>query len=247
MFTFDKNMEYKEIPFYSAKIPQEMNGYKVAFVTDAHAISEEDLTGIVQELNEQKVDLLILGGDFTSSTRVLNQSMQILSKVRARDGIYGVEGNHDSSEQLFAAMELYGIKPLFNNGVKIREHFYLAGIEDYWGLNPNIGQATSGATPGDFVLLISHNPDVTMVQDTTGVDLVLSGHTHGGHITLFGRWAPALTLNDSISDYGQKFMAGWAESRDGVPVYVSRGIGPFEHVPRVFARPEVTLLTLYHE
>ncbi len=104
--------------------------------------------------------------------------------------------------------------------------------------------ATTESKRDDFVLLLAHNPDITMRQDTSNVDLTLSGHTHGGHVTFFGLWAPALTWNTVITDYGQRFMSGWAESRDGTPVYVSRGTGTFERTPRVFARPQVILFTL---
>ena len=76
------------------------------------------------------------------------------------------------------------------------------------------------------------------------VDLALSGHTHGGQAAFLGVWAPALALRKSITDYGQRFMSRWAESRDGVDVYVSNGAGTFSDVPRMFARPQVILLTL---
>jgi predicted MPP superfamily phosphohydrolase len=82
-----------------------------------------------------------------------------------------------------------------------------------------------------------------MIQDTTSVDLILSGHTHGGHVTFLGIWAPELTLRKTITDYGQRFMSGWTESRDDTPVYVSNGTGHVS-VPRIFARPQVILLTL---
>jgi hypothetical protein len=156
-----------------------------------------------------------------------------------------VDGNHDNYRRLFAAMEYYGMQPLPNTGVPIRDGFYLAGVEDYSKRRPDIGKAVAGALPGDFVLLLSHHPDVTMVQDTSAVDLVLCGHTHGGHITFFGLWAPALMPFNRITRYGQRFMGGWSESLDGVPVYVSRGAGSFARVPRVFARPEVVLVTFF--
>jgi len=95
-----------------------------------------------------------------------------------------------------------------------------------------------------LVILAAHNPDIAMQRDTTGCDLILSGHTHGGQITLFGLWAPALSLRNTITDYGQRFMRGWARSRDGVPVYICQGAGTFEYLPRVFARPQVIILEL---
>jgi predicted MPP superfamily phosphohydrolase len=126
--------------------------------------------------------------------------------------------------------------------VRVRQDFYLAGVEDLWNGDPDIPQAIAGSREGDFVLLLAHNPDTTMTQDTTGVDLVLSGHTHGGQVTIFGLWAPLFAIDEGITAYDQRFRSGWSTSRDDVPVYVSNGTG--QYATRVFARPQVIILTL---
>jgi len=240
--TLDRTIEYKEVSFYSAYLPEDMSGYTIALITDTHAVPGEQLREIVQELNGRQIDLLLLGGDFPSAGGAERRTMEILSQVNTTDGIYGVEGNHDNYSMLFLAMSAYDIVPLSNSGVHIREGFFLAGLEDLWNRNPNIAAATADAQPEDFILLLAHNPDVTMRQDTTDIDLILSGHTHGGQITLFGVLAPGVHL---VSRYGQRFLSGWSESRDGTPVYVSNGAG--QYMPRVFARPQVILMTLYSE
>jgi len=221
-----------------------MDGYRIAFVTDIHLEFEGRLQAIVEELNARDIDLLLLGGDFTFASDDLETTMELLSHIVTTDGMFGVEGNHDKYQYLFPAMEAHGITPLSNSGTYIREGFYVAGVEDLWNRSPNIAEATADAGADSFVLLISHNPDVTMTQDTTGVDLILSGHTHGGQLNFFGRISIGLD-SGVISAYGTRFRGGWAQSRDGTPVYVCRGVG--EYYPRVFARPEVTLLTLLHE
>ncbi|HCC35478.1 MAG TPA: metallophosphoesterase, partial [Ruminococcaceae bacterium] len=160
------------------------------------------------------------------------------------DGIYGVEGNHDNHVELFAVMEKYGMVPLSNNGVCVRDGLFVAGVEDLWNREPDVAKATRAADDGDFVLLLSHNPDVTMKQNTDNADLILSGHTHGGYVTLFGLFAPALVWSNDITEYGDDFMSGWAKSRDGTDIYISNGTGYFEATPRVFARPQVILLAL---
>ena len=246
LFTLDKSIEYKEVPFHSAKIPPEMDGYRIAFIIDTHSMSAQELEKVVAKTNEFEPDLLILGGDFASCYETPKSLMEVWTKAVTVDGIYGVEGNHDDYVYLFQDMEYYSIKPLSNSGVRIRDGFYLAGVGDLWNRSPDIAKSIADAGSDDFVLLIAHHPDVTMTQDTTGVDLILSGHTHGGHVTFFGIWAPGLTLGKTVTDYGQRFMSGWAESGDGTPVYVSRGTGNLSNsqVPRVFARPQVILMTL---
>lgn len=242
-FTLDRIVVYNEITFSSQNIPVAMDGYRIAFVTDPHAESGRRLRRVVDELNRRQIDMLLLGGDFTYDSDDLNNTLDLLAQITTTDGIFGIEGNHDNYELLFPAMEARNITPLSNSGVYVRDSFYLAGVEDLWNRNPDVPAAIAGAGANSFVLLLAHNPDVTMIQDTTGVDLVLSGHTHGGQLNLFGIVSIGLDTR-IISEYGQRFKGGWAESRDGTPVYVSRGIG--DYYPRVFARPEVTIITLRH-
>ena len=244
-FTLDRIVEYTEVSFYSPNLPPRLDGYRIAFIVDTHYMSVGRMTGIVDELNQRELDLLVLGGDFAmiAGGMQMRTALEIFSQIETTDGIYGVEGNHDNYRHLFAAMEAHGMMPLSNSGYHVREGIFIAGVHDLWNRSPNVAAAVEGARPDDFVLLISHNPDVAMQQDTTHVDLILSGHTHGGQITFFGLWAPYLTIFNSITDYGQRFRAGWSESRDGTPVYVSRGVG--EYLPRVFARPQVVIITLW--
>ena len=241
--TLDRIIEYSEVLFVSSKVTKAMDGYRIAFVSDIHELSSDALADLVTELNNRHLDLLILGGDYTSNGLRQRQVLQVLSGVATVDGVFGVEGNHDNRQSLAADMEASGVLLLANCGIRVRDGFYLAGVSDYWAHNANIAIATTGASADDFVLLVSHNPDVTMVQSSSSVDLILAGHTHGGHITLFGLFAPAL-LPDNITDYNHRFLGGWSTALDGTPVYVSRGVGKFANVPRVFARPQVVILTL---
>ena len=236
--TLDRIMQYKEITFHSPRWPAALDGYRIAFITDTHHISNSALQRVTDELNTRNIDLLLLGGDFWAHYQ---RTLDILVNVETTDGIFGVEGNHDCHVRLFGAMERHGMVPLSNSGVRVREGFWLAGVEDLWNRNPCIATAVSGAGD-DFILLLSHNPDVTMQQATADIDLILSGHTHAGQIRFFGIWAPYFTFRNTITRYGQRFVSGWTQSRDGVPVYVSNGTG--EYLFRVFARPQVILITL---
>ena len=236
--TLDRIMQYKEVPFHSPSWPAALDGYRIAFITDTHGISDNRLRRVVDQLNSRSIDMLLLGGDFWAHYL---RSLAVLAYAETVDGIFGVEGDHDCHVRLFAEMERHGMVPLSNSGQRIREGFWLAGVEDLWNRHPCIDTATEGAGD-DFVILLSHNPDIAMKQDTTGVDLIVSGHTHGGQITLFG-WSPYFALSSTITGYGHRFISGWAESRDGVPVFVSNGTG--QVLLRVFARPQVIIFTMY--
>jgi len=240
--TFDKTIRFVEIEFSSESWPTELDGYRIAFITDIHTITDEDMRKAAAELNVRNLNLLLLGGDFSIDHEHYQGTVREIAQITATDGIFGVEGNHDDHNKLFDEFALYGITPLDNSGTRIREGFYLAGVQDMWNRSPDIEAAVENAYTGDFVLLISHNPDVSMEQSTNGVDLILSGHTHGGQITFFGY--PVYLLRGSITEYGTRFAYGFSHSPDGVPVFVSSGVGPYYSVPRIFARPEVVIFTM---
>jgi predicted MPP superfamily phosphohydrolase len=240
--TLDKMVRYTEIEFRSENWLPELDGYQIAFLTDMHTITHEAMGDVVTELNKRNVDLLLLGGDFSMRGEHYKGTLREISQAVTTDGIFGVEGNHDDYKRLFAEMERYGITPLDNNGSRIRDGFYLAGVHDLWNRNPDIYAAAAGANANDFVLLISHNPDVSMMQSTVGVDLILSGHIHGGQITFFG--IPLYLLRGSITNYGMRFANGFSGSKDGVPVFTGNGVGEYYNVPRIFARPEVVIFTM---
>ena len=242
-FTLDRTIRYVEIDFHAANWPAALDGYRIAFITDLHGITDASMRAVADELNVRGIDLLLLGGDFSMRGDHYWGTLREISRVDATDGIFGVDGNHDVYWRLFAAMARYGIRPLDNDGLLIRDGFFLAGVQDLWHRHPNIARATLGAGSDDFILLLTHNPDVAMRQPTAHVDLILAGHTHNGQIAFFGY--PFYLLLRSITQFGTRFGYGFAYSADGVPVFTSSGIGVYYSVPRVFARPEVVIFTMY--
>lgn len=240
--TLDRIIRYVEIEFISENWPPELDGYRIAFMTDTHVITDESMRQVAEELNKRNIDLLLLGGDFSMKNAHYQGTLREIAQIHTKDGIFGVEGNHDDFGLLFRAKMQYGITPLDNSGMHIREGFFLAGVSDLWNRNPDVSEAVEGAFADDFVLLLSHNPDVSMQQSTDGIDLIISGHTHDGQITFFG--FPMYLLRGSITDYGTRFSRGFTDSADGVPIFTSSGIGVYYEIPRIFARPEVVIFTM---
>jgi len=240
--TLGRSIRYVEIEFASENWPPELDGYRIAFMTDMHTISDGTMRNVATELNTRNLDLLLLGGDFSMHYAHYQGTLREIAQINTTDGIFGVEGNHDAYFRLFPAMEHLGIVPLDNSGIHIRDGFYLAGVRDMWNRNPDIEAAISGAHPNDFILLVSHNPDVLMRQSSIGIDFVLSGHTHRGQIAFFGY--PMYLLLSNISNYGTLFSYGFSYSADGVPMFVSSGIGPYDNIPRIFCRPAGEIFTM---
>ncbi|MDL2232935.1 metallophosphoesterase family protein [Ruminococcaceae bacterium OttesenSCG-928-L11] len=245
MLTLDRRIQYKEIDYCSKRICPSLDGYTIAFITDTHALPMGELREVARRVSARRCGLLLLGGDFPDKEGAPAASMEVLGKVRTRDGIYGVCGNHDRLSILKKAMADNHAHLLDNEGMVIREGLYLAGIQDRKFDHPDVGRALGGAGEDDFILLLSHNPDSSMEPEAAKADLVLSGHTHGGQINVFGAWAPFMFLGGRrVSAYGQKFRTGWAKSDMGPDVFVSNGTGSHKGIPRVFARPQVIYLTL---
>lgn len=246
-FTIDRIIQYKQLTFKSSNLPYTLENYKIAFISDTHVISQKQLEEIVETLNSMEIDLMILGGDHAASGGATQKTIAALAAVNTTDGAYGVEGNHDDYILLKQTLEDNGMVFLSNSGVQIKDGFYLAGTADIWNRVPNVEAAMEGRGPNDFTILVSHNPDLTIEADCSAADLVLSGHTHGGQITFFRLFAPALVFSDHVTAYNQRFMGGLTKADDGTQVYVSRGAGTHQNVPRIFARPEVTIIELVRQ
>ena len=145
--TLGRIVQYVEKDFHASNWPEELNGYRIAFMTDLHSISDEAMAEVVAELNERSLDLVVLGGDFADYNRTAPHyqgTIRELSRLNAVDGVFGVEGNHDNYHSLFAMMEQYGVNPLDNSGVQIQNGFYLVGVEDLWNRTPDVARAISG-------------------------------------------------------------------------------------------------------
>jgi hypothetical protein len=118
----------------------------------------------------------------------------------------------------------------------------IGGVGDYLEDTQDITPTLTGIKKEDFVILITHNPDyIEEIKDNTQIDLVFSGHTHGGQVTFFGLYAPILPTKT-----GQKYRTG--KIRVGnMTLIVSNGIGTITPPVRFFARPQINVVTLRSE
>jgi predicted MPP superfamily phosphohydrolase len=178
-----------------------------------------------------------------------------LAKLRARIGVLGVLGNHDWWEDgplLQREFARAGV-PLIDNARKIltpdrrlvdeaREGLCIAGVGDLY-TDAQDYEGALGGLPGAMpALLLSHNPDVAEAADLLNgeyrVDLMLSGHTHGGQVYVPGLGTPIVP-----SRFGQKYASGLVEG-PACRVYVSRGLGHTVLPMRVGVRPELAVIQL---
>jgi len=254
------------IPFYSycetfwlkinvidikdSDIPNSFAGKTIAFVSDIHHgpfLSQERVHNIVNKINSLKPDIILLGGDYVHrNVKYIKPCFKELSALYAPSGVYAVLGNHDhwESKQISKEEILKAGITLIDNKAKWiyigSDRIKIGGVGDYLEDTQNIKPTINDVKENDFVILVSHNPDYAEEIRTNLIDLVLSGHTHGGQVSLFGMWSPILP-----SKYGQKYRYGIVET-SYCKVIVTSGVGTITPPLRFCVRPEIVLLTLKH-
>lgn len=174
--------------------------------------------------NAERPDVVVITGDiFDRWFRGNRQKViQQLATLQAPLGVYVVWGNHEYKLRLellefTEALEAVGIRVLLNDGVKLREDVFLAGVDDLRMGKPSLVAALRKQPREACTILLSHSPDI-LPYVPIRVNLVLCGHTHGGQIRL-----PLLGALITSSRYGQRYAMGWVEAP--VKAYISRGLG----------------------
>ncbi len=238
-------IETKEVKIQSDQIPAQFDGKKIVFLSDIHSgpnFSQERVDSLVNQVNAMDPDLILLGGDYIDDdSEYIQPTFASLSKLKAPLGVYAVLGNKDPQDYTLNAIPQYGITYIGNKGTWIEENgsrIRLGGVGDYNNGAQIQSATTSVVTPQDFVILLTHNPDYFPKVNKSKVDLVLSGHTHGGQVTFFGLWAPT-----THSDYGNKYRTGVINEKNSTLI-VSNGIGTTILPLRFFARPQIILIEL---
>ncbi len=246
-----------------ADLPRELDGLTVAQLTDLHHGPWTPLSYIrrvIDTTNALRADLIVLTGDYVHESRnYIKPVVAELGRLRPRlpGGVLSVMGNHDWWEDVALTrveLQRWGIRMIDNSRVfltrdrriegagGVADGLCIAGVGDLWEDQPNVAAALGGVLPGTPRLLLSHNPDMAewfgFRSSGYRVDLMFSGHTHGGQI-----WCPGLGTPIIPSIYGQKYARGLVNG-PCFPVLISSGLGT-TIVPLRFGRPpEIAVVTL---
>lgn len=241
-------LEDKTYIIVNQDIPLKFKNTRIIFISDIHHGPFFDISrvrNLVERVNRAKPDIILLGGDYVHrDAKYIVPCFNELRKLEAPLGVYGVLGNHDhweNAELTKERMAASGIKEIDNRAfwvAKEGERFKIGGVGDYNEDVTDVAPTIFDAQESDFVILLSHNPDYVETLKTDKVDLVLSGHTHGGQVTLFGLWAPLVP-----SKFGQKYRTGRIDKKKP-EVIVSNGIGTITPPVRFFARPQIVTVIL---
>ncbi|MDO0977892.1 metallophosphoesterase [Mycolicibacterium frederiksbergense] len=228
-----------------------LDGLRVAMITDTHygpLDRAQWSANVVERVNELDADIVCHVGDIADGTvEVRRNQASPLETVRARSARVYVTGNHEyfsEAQGWLDYMEGIGWSALHNRHVVVErggDRLVVAGVDDATaegsgvrGHGEDLATALSGADPGLPVLLLAHQPKQIPQAVAAGVDLQISGHTHGGQIWPF----------NFLVRLDQPVVHGLSTHGQRTQLYTSRGTGFWGPPFRVFAPSEITLLTL---
>lgn len=227
------------------RLPPKLNGFNIIHLSDTHHspfTTLEHIERVVKVANRLKPEMFLLTGDYVSHEReYISPVAAALGKLKAKYGIYACLGNHDHWTDADLVTHLFrgeGINMLVNEGLRFEARgasFWLAGVDDYMVGKTDVPAALRGSFPDEMKLLLAHNPLIFREAARAGVDLTLSGHTHGGQIKLRDEEKRILPK--------RKLKAGLHARRDS-QVYITRGIGTVVVPMRYQCPPEISLLEL---
>jgi len=231
---------------FLSRLPKELDGLRLVHLSDFHygpLTDSRHLERAVKAANDLRPDLIALTGDYISQDRVYAAPCaELVGRLRARFGVFAVLGNHDHWTDAALIADLFraeGIQLLINEGMRLElrgQSFWMAGVDDTMVGLEDLSLALAGSSDDEMRLLLAHNPIILRRAARAGVDLVLSGHTHGGQVTL--------RPEKSRSGRPRRRLLRGLGRRGNTQIYVTRGLGTVVLPIRYGCPPEVSVLEL---
>ena len=210
------------------RLPAALDGIRIVHLTDIHHsifTPLEEVERAVYLANRLEPDLVALTGDYvTFSPAYIQPVARALGRLKARRGVFAVLGNHDfqvDADEITRALRSHRIRVLRNSRRPLRagkETLWIVGVDDLWWNTDDLPTALKAVPARDAKILLCHNPLGIWQASRHSIDLVLSGHTHGGQVRVPG------FRHLYRSKLGERFVDGWNRLH-ATQIYVSRGIG----------------------
>ncbi len=238
--------ETVDIEVRLARLPRALDGFTIVQLSDLHTgltIDRAFVQRVVDHANGLAPDLIALTGDLVDGPVAdLREDIAPLAALRAKHGVFAVTGNHEyyaGADAWIAEITRLGARYLRNERVTIAPGLELAGVDDYGadkyeGHGEDLPRATAGRDPSAALVLLAHQPRQVKKAAQHGVDLQLSGHTHGGQIW---PWHYIVKLQQG------GLLAGHYDHA-GTQLYVTRGCGYWGPPVRLLAPLEITRIIL---
>ena len=223
-------------------LKKDMNILLISDLHISNLISKEKIQNIINLANSTNPDIIILAGDIIDSyEHIIKDKIPLLNQLNAKYGVYFVLGNHEFIFDAYKSLEMIkkinSIKALVNENIIIDNNINLIGLSDLMGrkvgyLQPDINQAIKNTKDDLPKILISHQPNIIDDLDSN-VDLILSGHTHGGQVFPF-------TI---LAYLKNPFLYGLKTIND-IQLYISQGAHLAVTYGRIGTQSEINLIQL---
>lgn len=258
-FLEPRMLTIEEHTLYVSDLPPNLKNLRIAYASDIHQgpwFSQKRVDDVFSTLNGLSADIVVLGGDYAVDSESAIAFFRHAPSLHARLGVFAVLGNHDRTEPesnltvLTKEISDHGIIPLVNDVARVKvgqSYVYVAGVDDYHNGFPDVPGVAAQVKKEDFVIFAGHTPDLmpdvlkakTAAGDNHWFDLALFGHTHGGQVSVLG-YTPFARLSPEV---GARYLSGWLEENRAA-ILVSNGVGTSGLPVRLFAPPQVHLITL---
>lgn len=252
-FMEPKMLRVEQTSIAAADLDDGVGRLRIVYVSDIHMgswpyLTMNDVTALITRINEQKADLVILGGDYAADSEGAISFFKNMPTIRSTYGVYAVLGECDRTlpesnlPQLLMTMRTRSITPLVNEVAAVRigpKNIYLAGIDDV-SASADIAGVAAQCSADDYVIFLSHNPEaLTTALNVNGqggkrnwFDLALCGHTMQG-----AAGAPAVKTS---------YSHGWY-TPNRLNILVSQGVGTLRIPIRLGGYPTIHVITLRSE
>jgi len=227
------------------RLPKNLDGLRLVHLSDIHHspfTSLEHISRAVEIANELKPDMFVLTGDFVShEPEYIVPMAQAMGRLKSEFGTFACLGNHDhrtDAQMVTDSLRAENIRVLINEGFRFSARgasVWLCGVDDYMVGLTDLRAALRGSFPDEMKMLLAHNPKILYRAARASVDLMLSGHTHGGQVRLRDEEKKILPRS--------KFASGLYRRKDS-QMYITRGIGTVVLPMRFGYPPEISLIEL---
>jgi len=238
-----KEPRIKKVDIKIDGLKEELNIVQISDVHIGKSLGKDFFDMIVKKINTLDADLVVIVGDLVDlPADEIGDKLDSLKDIKSRYGVYFVSGNHEyfhGVEAICEYLKSLHVKVLNNENSVIDEKINLVGISDLMGrrlgiLKPDLQKALLHVKPDLPTILLAHQPKITKELKNEKIDLILSGHTHGGQIFPFG----LLVLLD------QPYLAGLYQHSKKTQIYVSTGAGYWGPPVRILAPSEIVNIRL---
>jgi uncharacterized protein len=247
-------IEVSNVPLKLPRLPRAFSGFRLVQISDIHAgywMTPERFASIVELIKEQSPDLVAVTGDvilayggMPDDQPVLDEFGKVFKKIADDYETIAVLGNHDywyDADKVKSVLERAGARVLMNSVHSLErggERLHIAGVDDIYENQADLDAVLSALPRDGGAILLAHEPDFADISAATGrFDLQISGHTHGGQVSL-------PIIGPLVLPYlGRKYPSGLYKVED-MYQYTNRGVGMTMPTIRFNCRPEITVFTL---